>query len=555
MMINNLKNYLFRGENIGVYKTIAALSLVFIILLISTTLNVKRDIYGKINQNIALIIKSIEYSVGIWIEKRVQAVESASNFIEDSAIYKDGDKVAVFNSNFLKNEPNFELIQEYIEDKFIYINDEKIIDFEKKVEYYENSNPDGIKDLEWFKKTKNQNKTTISFVKEHFLFRRSTINICTPINDFSTFKGVICGVLDAENLFKNIEGIETYKHFYYFIKDDSNIILSSIDEKDIESKISNLNGGTNSINLDSSSIYLSKISRFDWTLGVGVDKNAYLKDSIKNIVLNTTILFIFFVVFMTILNILYSLTLRKTSIKKKEMELLLARRSRLNEIGSLITSINHQLKQPLNSLKLTISNTQIFAKNSLLTPKDLDRNLELCKDQIGLMDDTIKIFRNLYIDSDKFSKFDLLKSINSLIFTTKSEFTHHNITVKLTNKEPLMIESIESLVQQILLVLMQNAKDALIAKDSANDRNIYVEFEVVDGFVLIRVKDYARGISRKKRAEIFSPTKGSDKKFGFGIGLYFSKMMSVKKLGGDLYLENSKNPTVFLLKIPYKELS
>lgn len=180
----------------------------------------------------------------------------------------------------------------------------------------------------------------------------------------------------------------------------------------------------------------------------------------------------------------------------------------------------------------------------------LKSNLDLCFKQIELIDKSINIFRNFYSNDDAISEFWINESIKSLIFATHCELSHHNITIKFESKNDIRVVSIENFIQQILLVLIQNSKDAIINSQKVSIRQIYIQINQVDNFVEISVSDFADGIDKKFSETIFSEDKTTNKKLGFGLGLYFAKTICVQKLKGDLQLVSSRNPTKFTLNIP-----
>lgn len=277
---------------------------------------------------------------------------------------------------------------------------------------------------------------------------------------------------------------------------------------------------------------------------------SFFKHSLKPIIKNTAILSMCIFVFFVVLNLIYGFLIRKNSKKTEEMELILARKSRLNEIGSLVTGINHQLKQPLNSLNLAISNSELLLQKNYTDIEMLLKNMSICKNQINLMNKTINIFRSFYSPNEDISEFCLNETIKSIIYTTNSQFFKHNITVKFEENDKIFANSIENFIQQILLVLLQNSKDAILEKKDIVDKNIYINIEKFDKDAAISISDFGIGIDARQAKNIFNANKASSKKLGFGFGLYFSKILSIKKLGGDLVLENHKNPTKFSLKIP-----
>ncbi|ASM39701.1 sensor histidine kinase [Campylobacter sp. RM12327] len=549
-----IKNLILNIDNYKIYHTMAIFSLVFMFLLIVTFLNIKKDVYQKIEQNRILTTQRLKYSLSLWIEEQIKSLEAATAYLQNNQIYQDENKIIKFNKNFLQSSPNFDFIHIYVDDKYFFVNSDKIFDLEHNKSLNSFANINNARTLDWYVKTKSMMKTTINNKTKHAILKERTINICTPIIDQDKFKGVVCGILGAKSLFDKIKQIKPPKHFYYFIVDESGKILTKLDNENLIAEISEtclkLDNNETIIKINNDVINLSTIDRFDWKIGVGVNNENFLKQNFKTIFEHSIVLFIFFIFFMLVLNLGYEFIIQKFVIKKNQMEILLARKSRLNEIGTLITSINHQLKQPINSLSLILSNTEFFRQNHNLNDDMLKSNLDLCFKQIELIDKSINIFRNFYSNDDAISEFWINESIKSLIFATHCELSHHNITIKFESKNDIKVVSIENFIQQILLVLIQNSKDAIISSQKVSIRQIYIQINQVDDFVEISVSDFADGIDEKLSEKIFSEDKTTNKKLGFGLGLYFAKTICVQKLKGDLQLISSRNPTKFTLNIP-----
>lgn len=133
-----------------------------------------------------------------------------------------------FNTNI-----NFDIIQVYVEDKYFFVNTDKIFDLEHNKSLNISANIKNARKLDWYLKTKSMMKTTINNKKEHAILKERTINICTPIVDKDKFKGVTCGVLGAKGLFDKIKEIKPPKHFYYFIVDENGEILTKLDDENL----------------------------------------------------------------------------------------------------------------------------------------------------------------------------------------------------------------------------------------------------------------------------------------------------------------------------------
>ena len=96
---------------------------------------------------------------------------------------------------------------------------------------------------------------------------------------------------------------------------------------------------------------------------------------------------------------------------------------------------------------------------------------------------------------------------------------------------------------------MSNAKDILIQREIKNPK-IDLVVDYIDGYSIVTVKDNALGVEEEYLDLIFEPyftTKSGSQ--GTGLGLYMSKMIIEKNMGGELSVENLEDGALFKVKI------
>jgi signal transduction histidine kinase len=102
---------------------------------------------------------------------------------------------------------------------------------------------------------------------------------------------------------------------------------------------------------------------------------------------------------------------------------------------------------------------------------------------------------------------------------------------------------------QVILNLLSNAKDILVEKEIKNPR-IDMSIESKGILSIITIKDNAGGINEKNQELIFDPyysTKESSK--GTGLGLYISKLIIERNMGGELSVYNDEEGAIFKIVI------
>ncbi|QQF52953.1 HAMP domain-containing histidine kinase [Campylobacter fetus subsp. venerealis] len=250
-------------------------------------------------------------------------------------------------------------------------------------------------------------------------------------------------------------------------------------------------------------------------------------------------------------NSLHNYMYKKAKKRKQEYEFILTHQLKIIETGELIGVISHQLKQPSNSTKLMISSVLQLKEDKNISEEDEKNSLKLCLDSMEHLNKTIENFKNFYKFDPSQNEFSIKKSINNLLEILHINFTKHNVSVSINECDDITITNSQNMFQQVLLVLLQNAKDALIAFYPHEFKKCHIEIEISsdDKNVYIRVIDQAGGISSGIIKKLFSNFKISQKDGGSGIGLYFAKKIANEILKGDLKLVSAKNPTISELRM------
>jgi C4-dicarboxylate-specific signal transduction histidine kinase len=98
---------------------------------------------------------------------------------------------------------------------------------------------------------------------------------------------------------------------------------------------------------------------------------------------------------------------------------------------------------------------------------------------------------------------------------------------------------------QVVVSILTNAKDVLIHRKIENAYiNMILSSE--NGNIILTINDNAKGIKKENIHRVFDPyftTK--HKSMGTGLGLYISKMIIEKNMGGTLSVLNTKEGASF----------
>ncbi len=226
--------------------------------------------------------------------------------------------------------------------------------------------------------------------------------------------------------------------------------------------------------------------------------------------------------------------------KNKEQQLLMLHQNRLAQMGELISMIAHQWRQPLNNMALI---TQLivnkYNKNKL-DDKAFEYFKTNSKKQIDLMSKTIDDFRNFFEVQHEQHNFSLRNTIKNSLDISKPIFEKSNINLELEIDSNIVVNGYENSFAQVLLNILNNAKDALMEKD-IEDKKIIIKIDKNEDGVVVSIEDNAGGIDEEIIDKIFDPYFSTKKdKNGTGLGLYMSKMIIEEQMDAKLRVTNTE---------------
>ena len=239
--------------------------------------------------------------------------------------------------------------------------------------------------------------------------------------------------------------------------------------------------------------------------------------------------------------------------KRKEQESLLIHQSRLAAMGEMIGNIAHQWRQPLNALSLVIQNIQMQHRMGQLTVESMQRMEEKATQLVQRMSTTIDDFRNFFKPSKHSERFCLAKNVSSALDIMEGMFRNHNIVLTMQCDDGIELFGVAGEFSQVVLNLVGNAKDAVIASRQSAPR-ILVRASRVGDRVRVDIEDNGGGIDPAYLDKIFEPyftTKEEGK--GSGIGLYMSKMIVENNMRGRLLATNTSGGACFTIDLPAPE--
>jgi signal transduction histidine kinase len=253
---------------------------------------------------------------------------------------------------------------------------------------------------------------------------------------------------------------------------------------------------------------------------------------------------------LTVLNASLEKRVKDELEKNREQEHIMFQQGRLAAMGEMLSNIAHQWRQPLNNIGLYIQDIQDAQETGELSKEYLDKSVTNCFNIIQHMSVTIDNFRDFFKpDKDKVL-FDVNDSIRQSLLLLRAGIENSHIEIRYEFGECGKVVGVPGEYAQVIVNIITNAKDALIENNVKNP-SITIKSFLKDKIVNVSIEDNGVGIPDSIAEKIFEPyftTKDEGK--GTGIGLYFSKIIIEKNMGGQITFENTKKGVVFYISLP-----
>jgi len=235
----------------------------------------------------------------------------------------------------------------------------------------------------------------------------------------------------------------------------------------------------------------------------------------------------------------------------------LIQQSKLAEMGDMIAAIAHQWNEPLVELSALVQDIQ--TSYLLKELKDIEVN-DFVNDsmiQIKYMSRTLNDFRNFLKPSTKKKLFSISKALSDINEIIGKQVFYSNIKMSFNYKnenEELLIYGYENEFKQVLLNLINNAKNKIIQKhlNTNNKGNIIINILRSSKYNIIEIIDDAGKIDDNVIHSIFQPY-FTTKTDGTGLGLYMAKVIIEEKMRGIITVKNDNDNVIFTIKLPHKK--
>jgi len=235
----------------------------------------------------------------------------------------------------------------------------------------------------------------------------------------------------------------------------------------------------------------------------------------------------------------------------------LIQQSKLAEMGDMIAAIAHQWNEPLVELSALVQDIQTSYLLNELKEMEVKDFVNDSMVQIKYMSKTLSDFRNFLKPSTKKKLFSISKSLSEINEIIGKQVFYSNIEMNFNYKnenEELLIYGYENEFKQVLLNLINNAKNKIVEKniDFTKKPKIDINIKRTSNFNTIEIIDDGGRIDDKIINSIFEPY-FTTKEDGTGIGLYMAKVIIEDKMRGTITAKNDGDNVIFTIKLPHKK--
>lgn len=229
-----------------------------------------------------------------------------------------------------------------------------------------------------------------------------------------------------------------------------------------------------------------------------------------------------------------------------EAALALSNARRVTEVSQLIVGMAHEIRNPLNAVRLNLYTAErVFQKETQLPSDEVDAMLSESVREIERVEELIQqLLGYARIEPQQRENFELSQEVRGALQFLRQSLERANVTAEISEPpESLLVRMDRSRLRQILLNLVNNACEA-----AGQGGRISVKIRRLGDQAELSIRDTGPGVPAHLCEKIFDPF-FTTKESGTGMGLAVVRSLA-EMAGGTIRCESTTAGCCFRLALP-----
>jgi len=232
--------------------------------------------------------------------------------------------------------------------------------------------------------------------------------------------------------------------------------------------------------------------------------------------------------------------------EKLQMERKMYENEKLSSLGRLSTSVAHEVKNPLSSIKAIVQVLKEDSKNESKTQKSLSIIVEEI-DRLTKVVNQLLVFAKPQMDSKSTVK--ISDVINKVLVVLRHEAKMNNVNIHLDVSNDIPVITVgEGSLNEVFFNIIHNAIQAM---SEGGKLTVSISYDQKDDYITVVFENTGPCISEEDMGKIFEPYY-TTKQTGTGLGLAIVKR-KLDELKGMVQVKSEDSSTRFTVKIPSSE--
>ena len=226
---------------------------------------------------------------------------------------------------------------------------------------------------------------------------------------------------------------------------------------------------------------------------------------------------------------------------------MLIQQNRQAALGEILDHIAHQWKHPLATISLT---AYLLKTDNALNKNAVGEATNSIVEQVKALAQMLNDYRDFYRPDKERSVFQVKEGIDKALSFIRPVLSMESIELEVDINPALHALGYPKEFAQVILNLASNARDAFKERNVKRPRVVFKGFPERNKAV-VTITDNAGGISETVLGSIFEMNFTTKELIGgTGIGLYMSRNIIERDMGGDLTAANVADGAQFCIRLP-----